>query len=239
MIQDQKAGARVPSWGGVLAPQRRASAILAPALWSWLITCSAFTFGKEPARELPTVIVRDLCQAYEGKPAFDSKGETTQIDCDWIRRLSIINQPTLVESYREILDKADTLADLRNAKFPPDIDCGRFEIQTVGDNRAVVCQADPGDNVPYVFLADSGDRILRMETVLDYKSIYRDAMRRSVVRGKISKFYEAYVDLNTDLIIAKLRYTASPLDSVTVENGRVSIVMSASRNPPPDPGKPR
>jgi hypothetical protein len=75
-----------------------------------------------------------------------------------------------------------------------------------------------------------------METVIDYKSVYREALRRAIKRGSISRFYEPYVDLNTDLTLAKLRYTASPLDSVRLENGKISIVMGAT-NTPPQPAK--
>jgi hypothetical protein len=207
-----------------------AGALLELALLASLLAGSAPVLGEGTARELPGAIVHDLCQKYDGKAAFVSNDETTRIDCDWIRKLSTINKPTVIEAFRDVLNKANTLADLRNVKFPSDIDCGRFDIQTVGDNRAVVCEGELGDKVPYVFLADSSDTIMRMETVLDYKSIYRAAMRRSMVKERISRFYDAYVDLNTDLIIAKLRYTASPLDSVTVENGRISIVMAASKN---------
>jgi hypothetical protein len=188
--------------------------------------------AKDAPRRLPDVIIRDLCATYDGKHAFASKGETTTIDCDWIRDLSTIPQSTPIEVYRDILDDAVMLTDLRHAKWPSDIDCGNFDVQRVGTNLSVVCRSDLGETVPLVFLADESGKIQRMETVIDYKSVYREALRRSIKRGSISRFYEPYVDLNTDLTLAKLRFTASPLDSVRLENGKISIVMGATNMRP-------
>jgi hypothetical protein len=212
----------------MLAPSALpAFVLMAFAAGSSIATAKA----KDPPRQLPEVIIRDICAAYDGKPAFDSKDETTTINCNWIRDLSIIPQATPIEVYRDILDHAVMLADLRNAKLPSDIDCGNFDVQRVAANLSVVCRSDLGEKVPLVFLADESGKIQRMETVIDYKSVYREALRRSIKRGSISRFYEPYVDLNTDLILAKLRFTASPLDSVRLENGRISIMMGAPARP--------
>ena len=211
-----------------MASQQGRSEILALILLAALSACGPRVWARE-SRQLPTLIVRDLCAKFDGKPAFDSKGQRTTIDCDLVQKVSIISRPTLIETYRQILDQAATLAELRSANVSPDLDCGHFEVQDVTGNHVIVCRSDLGEMVPSVFVADSSDRILRLETVLDYRAIFREAMHRSVVRGRISAYFEPYIELNTDVMIAKLRFTASPLDSVTIENGKISIVMKASR----------
>jgi hypothetical protein len=193
------------------------------------IAASAAT-AERPARRLPETVIRDICKKYDGKSAYTVDGETTHIDCGWIEKMAVISRSTPVELYRAVLDHATMLEDLRTAGLPDDLDCGKFEVQVVGDMRAIVCHGELDAAVPYVFLAGASGMILRMETILDYKGGLRAAMRRSVANGEISTYYETFIDLNMDVMLAKLHFTATPIDSVSVVNGKISIVLRASGN---------
>jgi hypothetical protein len=214
---------------------RRTQAELVSFLGWVFLACGQSISGAEPARRLPETIIRDICKKYDGKSAYESKGETTRVDCEWIGRMAVLSRPTPIEEYRAVLNGAATLTELKQAKLPTGIDCGGFKVQVVGGNRMVVCRGDVEEMGPYVFFADAKGAIQRFETILDYESVYRAALRRSVDRGKISGFSEAYVDLNADIMLAKLRFTATPLDSIRVENGRISIVMTAVKKAPNKP----
>ena len=48
-----------------------------------------------------------------------------------------------------------------------------------------------------------------------------------MTRGSISKFFDAYVDLQTDLQIAKLRYTAAAHDRIVDRDGAIGVLVSA------------
>jgi hypothetical protein len=205
-------------------------------LFGWVVlACGQSISSAETARRLPETIIRDICKKYDGKSAFEAKGETTRVDCEWVGRMAVLSRPTPIEEYRAVLNEAATLAELKQAKLPTGIDCGGFKVQIVGGNRMVVCRGDVDEMGPYVFFADAKGAIQRFETILDYESVYRAALRRSMDRGKISGFSEAYVDLNAEIMLAKLRFTATPLDSIRVENGRVSIVMTAVKRVPKKP----
>src|SRR6476659_1940914 len=79
--------------------------------------------AEDASRQLPETVVRDFCKKYAGKPAYTSDSETTHIDCDWIEKMSVLRQPTPIETYRKLLDHVTMLADLREAKLPEDLDC--------------------------------------------------------------------------------------------------------------------
>jgi hypothetical protein len=184
------------------------------------------------ARRLPDVIVKEICERYDGKAAFEAKDETTRIDCEWVGRMAVLSRPTPIEEFRRVLDQAATLTELEQTKLPADVACGAFRVQIVGGNRMVVCRGEVDEMGPYVFFGDAKGTIQRLEMILDYESVYRAAMRRSMDRGKISGFSEAYIDLNADIMLAKLRFTATPLDTIRVENGRISIVLNAPKRAP-------
>ena len=185
-------------------------------------------------RRLPADTTRTICKRYNGQPAFDADGKTVKINCPWVEKMSVLDTPTPVEIYRRVLDQAPKLTDLRHAKFPSDTDCGNFEEQTTTDSRKIVCRANLGEVVSYEFVADSSGRMLRMQTSVNYKAIYRIALHKSIARGSISKFYEPYVDLNADIFLEKLKFTASPLDSVTESQGAMVMVLAARSAAPPN-----
>jgi hypothetical protein len=190
--------------------------------------------ARDDVRRLSSQTSRDICKRYEGLPAFDAAGETVRITCPWVETMSILDTPTPIEIYRLVLDQAPQLSDLRSAKLPRDTDCGRFEEIAVADLRKVVCHADLGEIVSYVFIADSHGKILRMESSVNYKNIYRIALRKAIARGKLTKFYEPYLDLNTDVMVAKMRSTATSLDIIDVDEGTISFVLAAKGSVPPN-----
>lgn len=189
------------------------------------------SLAQDGARRLPFQTTQEICKRYEGQPAFDREGQTVRINCPWVDKMSVLENRTPIELYRSILDQASRLSDLRSVPLPPDMDCGGFKEQSAGGERKVVCRADLGDTVEYVFVGDSRGDILRMESSLNYKNIYRGALRKSIARGSITRFYEPYVDLQTDLIVEKMKFTATPLDSVRLQGETVSFVVAARRKP--------
>ncbi len=82
------------------------------------------------------------------------------------------------------------------------------------------------ENYRQIF-ADAAGQLTGVATLLNFNTIYRATLDQAVSRGSISKFFDAYVDLQTDLQIAKLRYTAAANDRVVDRDGTISVVVSA------------
>jgi hypothetical protein len=194
-----------------------------------LATCVCSSQAQNEVRRLPFLSSHRICKKYEGQPAFDVDGGTTRINCPWVVKLSVLDNQTLIERFRRVLDEAPKLTDLRAVNLPPGVDCGRFEERVTADLRTINCRADLGETVPHLFVADSSGRILRMEISVNYKNIYRAALSKAIARGSISKFYEPYVDLQTDLMVEKLRFIASSLDTVSVDGEQLSVVLSVRK----------
>jgi hypothetical protein len=213
---------------------RRNTAILMCIIQIAFAAHAGLAGSQREERRLPSDTTRTLCKRYNAQLAFDADGKAVKINCPWIEKMSVLDTPTPVEIYRRVLDQAPKLSDLRYAKFPPDTDCGKFEEQINTDSRKIVCRANLGEVVLYEFMADSSGRMLRMQTSVNYKAIYRIALHKSIARGSISKFYEPYVDLNADIFLEKLKFTASPLDSVTENQGAMVMVLTAKSAAPPN-----
>jgi hypothetical protein len=193
--------------------------------------CTAPVRAESGAKQLPIDIVQRVCDKYAGKPAFVRKGEVMNIDCPYVDRLGKISEKTLVQVYREILLAAETIEGLRlSRKLPTDLFCGKFDERRQGPERAIECTSTlAGEVVPFKFISDEHGKLLRFETVFDFRKIYRSTLERAVSRGDISKFYASYVDLQTDLLVEKLRHTAQDHDIVAVNDGVVRLVVLAIR----------
>ena len=187
------------------------------------------TYGQPVVRQLPAPIVESLCAKYKGVPAFVRGGEVIRIDCAYVTTLARIDAPTLAENYRQIIGSAVTLDGLRTSSaLPPDQTCGSFSEQRIGQERMIECHSLlGGQDVAFRFYADAAGQLTRVETSFNYYTIYRTTLGQAVTRGSISKFFDAYVELQTDLQIAKLRYTAAAHDRVVDRDGAISVVVSA------------
>lgn len=172
-------------------------------------------------------VVQRVCAKYEGQPAFVRKDGPVSIDCPYVSRLASFDGESPIELYRRILGNARNLAGLRASReIPTDVSCGQFVERHVGAERIVECTAElPGEVTTLRFFADARGELTRFETAATYSKIYRAAMERAISRGSISRYYEAYIDVMTELFVERLRFTASVRDKVTFKDGVVTMVV--------------
>jgi hypothetical protein len=185
--------------------------------------------GQASQRAIPAAIVQGLCEKYEGQPLFIAHGDTVQGNCPYIQTMAVIDKPTIIEAYRVILASSRNLAGLRT-RVTSDTRCGAFEARKVKDELLVHCTTNLGAGLyPMDFYATAQGDLVRLETNVDYRKVYRAALDRALERGSISKYYDAYIDLQFDLMVNKLNATARPNDRVAVEGSIINVLVGVEK----------
>jgi hypothetical protein len=180
-----------------------------------------------PGAPLPPAVVKALCEKYEGKRAFVANGTLQKLNCVFITERAVVPKTSLIPEYRAILATARTLRGLRTATLPTDLACGTFEERATGDTRTITCSTDLGDGMRFDFVARQDGTLTGVRVEFDYKSMYREGMEQSKKRGKISEFYEPWIELYTDLQIATLNLTRDANDTVEVDGDRITVFVAA------------
>jgi len=178
---------------------------------------------------IPAPVVTSICNKYEGKAAFVSKGAETRITCSWVKTLaSNWSEKSLTTSFRGVLQKARTLEGLRTSGAKPsDLDCGDYSIVTVDGEARLDCSSQLGVTVPVTFYADAQGNLKRVRIDFQYKELYRVALTKSVARGTISSFADAYVDLQSDIFIEAARKDLHSGDSLKLDGNDANLTVEA------------
>lgn len=185
--------------------------------------CSAQQF----TTHLSDSTIDSLCAKYKNKPGFVKKGREVKLTCNFIARGAKQEEESILLLYRYILSSAQTISGLHDAYkagvLPQDLSCGEFKEQSVPGGRILACESDLGEVVPFVFHADKQGTLQYIDIKLRFKSLYRSTLERAIKRGTISKFYEPYLDLQTDFFVERLRATAGTGDTVAVNGDEINI----------------
>jgi hypothetical protein len=181
------------------------------------------------ARGLPMDVVQEICTRFEDKPLYVTEGETVSGNCPYINKLAEIEGQTALEGYREILASAKTLAGLRTpGLLPSDVDCAGFKEQVSDQQRVVRCATTlPGGTIRMDFVADAKGNLRRLETTVNYLQLYSSALDRSVTRGKLTRYFPLYPELQTELIYRKQLFTAQARDKVVLRGGILTLSVAA------------
>ena len=182
-------------------------------------------------RQLPFPTIQALCDKFKDQPAFERQGEVTRISCPTVYRFGEIDRETLVEIYRRLMTGAGSLDKLRTLpNLPEDLVCPPGATQRGNAELLLDCRSQLGtENTAFRFYANAQGMLTRLETSLNFAKVYRAGMQRAQQRGSVSRFHEAYVQLQTELMFEKLKFTAAPQDSVTLKDGTISLVLRLAR----------
>jgi len=169
-----------------------------------------------------------ICTKYEGKPIFDSDGRTSFATCKWIREMSATQTGSPFSAYQKVLASTEYVSDVKASPgFPKDLTCD--SPSKTADGQELQCWVNLGIRVPVQFVADRSGVLEGVKMSLRYREVRRLAAESAVSRGRISKYYDAFVDATTEVHVATWDAAKLPSDTLQFDGDNLSIYVASQR----------
>lgn len=194
---------------------------------AFLVSTISISFGNDNPNTFSNDVINRIVKKYKNKPGFVKNNKKVILTPSFIQKNANLKKIDIIPIYREIMNSHMTIENLSVAYskglLPNDLNCGEFEKKSLGQFTVIDCESDLGEITPFVFYGKDNGQLDHVEINVNYKRVYRQSLERAIKRGVISEFYDAYVDLQTEIFVESLNSTAGPNDLITTAPEAITI----------------